>query len=342
MSIKETVDSAASRPIAALGVSGTRALLGFVGLMYYLSHYSDRHYLFGPGADSVLPHRLFVEYVQEKKSFSLYAWNTSEVWFETLFHLGLLAALAVTVGVGGRAILAAHGILLWSIYERQSALIDGGDNLAQLVIPILLLTNCYQHFSISSGFAHRLLGRLPGSVRSLGVPLHNLGVAAIAVQMCLVYVVSGLYKVQGEAWQDGTALFYIMRVPEFELPGLSSLVYNNDLLVFLGTYGTTLFLVYFPLGILVPALRPWTAIASIAFHVSIGVFMGLTAFALTMVACDLIFLSPALSRAGQAARTIGKRWTQRRAESFHPTVAEPSLTERDNQVEAPVLQTGNQ
>ncbi|MCX4583771.1 HTTM domain-containing protein [Streptomyces sp. NBC_01481] len=341
MSIKESIDSAASRPVAALGVSGTRALLGFVGFMYYLSHYSDRHYLFGPGADSVLPHRLFVEQVQEKGSFSLYTWSTSEAWFEAVFHLGLLAALAVTLGVGGRAVLAAHGIFLWSLYERQTAVIDGGDNLAQLVIPMLLLTNCYQHFSFSSGSARRVIGRLPESVRSLGVPLHNLGVAAIAVQMCLVYVVSGLYKVQGEAWQDGTALFYIMRVPEFELPGVSSFVYNSDILVFLGTYGTALFLVYFPMGILVPSLRPWTAAASIAFHVSIGVFMGLTAFALTMIACDLIFLSSALSRARQIGRTIGKRWTQKHPESLRIMATEQGAPDNDNPVDAPVPQPAN-
>ncbi|MFF8394372.1 hypothetical protein [Streptomyces sp. NPDC016172] len=337
MSIKKTLDSAASRPVAALGVSGTRALLGFVGLMYYLSHYGDRSYLFGPGADSVLPHRLFLEQIQEKGSFSLYAWSTSEVWFEAVFHLGVLAALAVTVGVGGRAVLAAHGILLWSLYERQSAFLDGGDNLAQLVIPFLLLTNCYQNFSFSSGVADRVVGRLPGSVRALGVPLHNLGVVAIAVQMCLVYVVSGLYKVQGDVWQDGTALFYIMRVPEFELPGLSNLVYNNDLLVFLGTYSTTLFLVYFPMGILVPSLRPWTAAASIAFHVSIGVFMGLTAFALTMIACDLIFLSSALSRARQRARTLRERWTQKQPGSI-PTVTDQDAPESDTPAPAPVPQ----
>ncbi|GAA4556278.1 HTTM domain-containing protein [Streptomyces collinus] len=337
MSIKKTIDSAASRPVAALGVSGTRALLGFVGLMYYLSHYGDRSYLFGPGADSVLPHRLFLEQIQEKGSFSLYAWSTSEVWFEAVFHLGVLAALAVTVGVGGRAVLAAHGILLWSLYERQSAFLDGGDNLAQLVIPFLLLTNCYQNFSFSSGVADRVVGRLPGSVRALGVPLHNLGVVAIAVQMCLVYVVSGLYKVQGDVWQDGTALFYIMRVPEFELPGLSNLVYNNDLLVFLGTYSTTLFLVYFPMGILVPSLRPWTAAASIAFHVSIGVFMGLTAFALTMIACDLIFLSSALSRARKLARTLRERWTQKQPGSI-PTVTDQDAPESDAPAPVPVPQ----
>ncbi|MFD9396038.1 hypothetical protein ACFWBB_36465 [Streptomyces sp. NPDC060000] len=133
-----------------------------------------------------------------------------------------------------------------------------------------------------------------------------------------------------------------MRVPEFELPGVSSLVYNNDLIVFLGTYGTTLFLVYFPMGILVPSLRPWTAAASIAFHVSIGVFMGLTGFVLTMIACDLIFLSSALSRAGRTARTLGKRWTQRRAGGLRPTAAEQGMPAGGPPVDAAVPEPVNQ
>ncbi|MFF7858695.1 hypothetical protein [Streptomyces sp. NPDC007904] len=90
---------------------------------------------------------------------------------------------------------------------------------------------------------------------------------------------------------------------EFELPGWSHLVYESDALVVLGTYGTVAFLVYFPLGVLVPALRPWAAAASICFHVSIAFFMGLTGFALTMIACDLVFLSDALDRAATRLRT---------------------------------------
>jgi hypothetical protein len=128
-------------------------------------------------------------------------------------------------------------------------------------------------------------------------PSTTLGVLAVALQMCLVYVTSGLYKVQRQLWQDGTALFYVMRVPEFSLPGVSEIVYNNDFLVLSGAYATVIFLVYFPLGILVPRLRPWAAVTSMGFHISIAVFMGLTDFALTMVACDLILLSRGISEA---------------------------------------------
>ncbi|MDN3297737.1 HTTM domain-containing protein [Streptomyces ficellus] len=300
-----SIDQFGSTPFAVLGVSGTRALLGFVGFMFYVSQYADRHYLFGPSG--VESWSRFLTILEETDTYSLYAVSTSTAWFEFLFHLGMLLALAVTLGVGGRPVLALHGVFLWSVYQRDQFLLDGGDNLAYLVIPMLLLTRCYDRLSLTSGLAERVKDRLPGGLRATQNPLHNLGVLAIAVQICLVYVTSGLYKVQGKLWQDGTALFYIMRIPEFELPGWSRLVYDNDLLVIGGTYATTLFLVYFPLGVLVPKLRPWAALASIGFHLSIAFFMGLTGFALTMVACDLIFLSRPLGAGVRLAYRLRER-----------------------------------
>ncbi|MCC3768925.1 HTTM domain-containing protein [Streptomyces sp. UNOC14_S4] len=289
------LDRMSSHHFGVLGVSGTRLLLGFVGFMYYASQYGDRKYLFGPGG--ALPWAEFTAKVHENETFSLYAFSSSSLWFEIVFHAGMLTALAVTCGVGGRVGLAVHWVFLWSIYQRQPVLLDGGDNLAYIVIPMLLLTRCYDRFSFPSGLSRKIAERVPATLRSLSEPIHNLGILAIAMQMCLVYMVSGLYKVQGKMWQDGTALFYVLRVSEFSLPGVSDLVYNNDMLVFLGTYSTTIFLAYFPLGILVPQLRPWAAVISISFHVAIGVLMGLTSFALTMIACDLIFLSGALGAA---------------------------------------------
>ncbi|MEW2810151.1 HTTM domain-containing protein [Streptomyces massasporeus] len=297
-------------PVAVTGVSGTRVLLGFVGLMYYVSQYQERNYLFGP--DGVLPHD---EFRAQLTGFSLYALSASPAFFQVVYHLGIAAALAVTLGVGGRPGLALHWVLLWSVYQRQPGLLDGGDNLAYVVIPFLLLTRCYDRFVLPTGLASRLAERAPGRLRAVSVPFHNLGVLMVAVQICLVYVVSGLYKVMGEKWQDGTALFYIMRVAEFELPGWSGLVYENDVLVVLGTYGTVAFLVYFPMGVLVPALRHWAAAASIGFHLSIAFFMGLTGFALTMIACDLVFLSGALDRA--------LLWARARLPRARTTDAEP-------------------
>ncbi|MDH3038365.1 HTTM domain-containing protein [Streptomyces sp. TRM75561] len=336
--ITDRLDFWSLRPVAVTGVSGTRVLLGFVGLMYYVSQYQERNYLFGP--DGVLPHE---DFKAQLTGFSLYTLSASPWYFQLVYHLGIAAALAVMLGVGGRPGLAVHWALLWSVYQRQPGLLDGGDNLAYVVIPFLLLTRCYDRFALPVGLASRLARRVPGHLRALSVPFHNLGVLMVAAQICLVYVVSGLYKVMGEEWQDGTALFYIMRVAEFELPGWSHLVYENDALVVLGTYGTVAFLVYFPVGVLVPALRPWAAAASICFHLSIAFFMGLTGFALTMIACDLVFLSGALDRAllwvrgrlpGSRASRSG-RTSQADAASADPATAERPSGENTTQPSAP-------
>ncbi|MFJ7180214.1 hypothetical protein ACIQXA_28350 [Streptomyces massasporeus] len=299
------LDRLSSSPAAVTGVSGTRALIGFIGFMFYASNYAERGYLFGP--DGVYRWQDFIQGVHENDTFSLYALSTSQAWFELVFHLGMIAALAVTLGVGGRLVLAVHWVFLWSVYQRIPLILDGGDNLAYIVLPMLLLTNCYDRFSFSTGLVRRWAGRVPGVVRAMAPALHNLGVVAVAAQICLVYIVSGLYKVQGRMWQDGTALFYVLRIPEFEWPGVSRLVYENDMLVMAGTYGATLFMVYFPLGVLVRSLRPWAALGSIGLHLSIALLMGLTSFALTMVACDLIFLSKGVEAGLRRAQATGLR-----------------------------------
>ncbi|MET9662424.1 HTTM domain-containing protein [Streptomyces sp. NPDC006510] len=315
------IDGWASSPVSVVGVSGTRVLLGFIGLMFYVSQYGDREFLFGP--DGVLPWREFTERIAANDSFSLYAINSSNAWFQVIFHLGIIGALMVMLGIGGRIGLAVHWIFLWSIYERQTVLLDGGDNLAYLVIIMLLLTRCYDRFSFPTGIGEKIVNRLPSQMRAIGDPLHNIGVVAIALQVCLVYIVSGLYKVQGQMWQDGTALFYVLRVPEFTFPALSHFVYENDFLVFSGTYVTVLFLVYFPLGILVPALRPWAAVMSIGFHLGIALLMGLTGFALTMVACDLVFLSRGLDEAISLAGQLLQRVRTRSSAGSTPEVNSP-------------------
>ncbi|MGW2743167.1 hypothetical protein [Streptomyces sp. NPDC001450] len=77
------------------------------------------------------------------------------------------------------------------------------------------------------------------------------------------------------------------------LPGVSNLICHHDSLVVAGSYVTVFFLVYFPVGVLVPTLRPWAAAMSISFHVAIALFMGLTGFTLTMIA-----LRPRVPRQG--------------------------------------------
>lgn len=274
-----------------IGASLTRVGLGLVTLSYYLIHYGDRHFLFGP--DGVWPWSNFHETLRESGSFSLYALSRADLWFELLFHAGIVVSLLVVVGFRTRAAVVVHYVLTWSIYQRNPTLLDGGDNLLYLVVLYLVAVDCGAHFSIDAARRRRrgVDDGLRGLRYRVGSLLHHAGVAAIAVQVCVLYLTSGLYKVQGQKWQDGTALYYILRVPEFTWPGWSERVYMNAFLVTVLTYATVLFQLSFPFLL----LNRYTRLAAVAgglfFHVGIALFMGLAAFSATMISVELLLLS---------------------------------------------------
>ncbi|MDR7556104.1 MAG: DCC1-like thiol-disulfide oxidoreductase family protein [Armatimonadota bacterium] len=119
--------------------------------------------------------------------------------------------------------------------------------------------------------------------RAVRAVAHNAGVALIVAQLSLVYLSTGFYKTMGELWQQGTALYYILRVDEFSLPGRAEVVYRSTPLVVLGTYGTVVFELMF-----LPCLaNRWTRYAvlatGVAFHAAIAYLMGLVTFAWSML-----------------------------------------------------------
>lgn len=50
----------------------------------------------------------------------------------------------------------------------------------------------------------------------------------------------------GEPWQNGTALYYILQVKEFNLPWIGNLITSSDILIVFGTYFTVMLQVAFP------------------------------------------------------------------------------------------------
>ncbi|AMM19820.1 hypothetical protein AX769_06200 [Frondihabitans sp. PAMC 28766] len=241
-------------------------------------------------------------------SFSIYALTPSPLFFQVAFHLGLVIAVAVTLGIGGRPILALHYVFLWSLYMTNSSFMDGGDALVAAAIPFLLLTRCYTNFTLNGLRVTR-----SGHARPAGAlisALNNTGVLLIAAQLSIVYLMAGLYKVQGRLWQDGTALYYILRVPEFFWPGITPLVFSQGWLLVIGAYGTVLVSIFFPVLVWFRAGRPVAVLSMVGFHIAIGLLMGLTSFALIMIAADTVFVSQHVDGLRLRVRSYARRTSQ--------------------------------
>jgi len=278
----------ASRPHFLTGASVFRIVAGLAFLYQLLVVYAQRRYLFGP--DGVYPYDLFLDQL-DAGSFSLYALSRSLVGFEVLYHATIALAVAWLVGWRTRLTTPLLWIAIWSLRERNPFLWDGGDNVMQLALIFACFAQVGGRFSFDAT-RRELAGA--GPMSPLSAMAHNAGVLACAMQICLVYGVAGLLKVQGESWQNGTALYYALRGGEFTWPGYSEWIFENGPLLALLSYSTVAFQVSFTfLLFLGRRLRVAAVLAGLSFHIGIIVFMSLTTFGAFMMAVDLMFVTDA-------------------------------------------------
>ncbi|MFG2498413.1 HTTM domain-containing protein [Streptomyces sp. NPDC048441] len=129
---------------------------------------------------------------------------------------------------------------------------------------------------------------------------HNAALLVIMVEACLIYATAGWYKIQGSRWQDGTAVYYPLRLDYFSpWPALSDLLASHGLMVMLVTYGTVAVQVAFPFTLFNRRVKNVLLAAMICEHAVIAVVLGLPFFSLAMIAADAVFLpTPFLRRVG--------------------------------------------
>ncbi|MFE6159685.1 HTTM domain-containing protein [Streptomyces sp. NPDC056486] len=126
---------------------------------------------------------------------------------------------------------------------------------------------------------------------------HNAALLVIMVEACLIYATAGWYKIQGSRWQDGTAIYYPLRLDYFSpWPALSDLLASHGLMVMLVTYGTVAVQVAFPFTLFNRRVKNVLLAAMICEHAVIAVVLGLPFFSLAMIAADAVFLPTSFLR----------------------------------------------
>jgi hypothetical protein len=221
-----------------------------------------------------------------------------------------LAGLGLVLDV--RPLLSTFVALaaFWLLELRTPAILDGGDNITRLTLMYMLLLSPDGR------------GAKPGSLRTW---FHNLGVLAVALQLCMLYLTSGFMKATGERWQHGTAMYLISQVETFSLPAARA-IFHDPIAATLASYVPMLFQLWFPIAMLSRVKLLWLAIG-IGFHLGVATFMGLIAFSTVMIGLELFLITDAeyamlrrwtataLERArplAQRLRVIGAAWPRRR------------------------------
>jgi len=310
-----------------IGLSILRLVVGICGVEYYVSDLGHRDMLWGPNAyisisdaRGTLPEPLT----------SLYFWSHSEVWFNAVFFVGLAVAALFTV-YGGRALTFVHLIFMWSIYDRNQDVLEGGDNLVRIILIFMVfaVTNRYLTPRSKSLRQRASAPATRPQLRYLSTSAHNIAATLIVFQVVVVYAVAGYYKLTGSMWNTGVAAYYVSHINQFTMFGLYPSAMNN---LWLGWFVSTFTIVVeCAVPFVIVTRRRWLREMVVAglesMHVGIIVCMGLVAFGLIMIGADFTLLKDSDYRnLGARARRIRHR--RGPAATTPPAAGDSSARER--------------
>lgn len=288
------------RPHRLYAASVLRVGVGTLILLFVVEHVNSIQFMWGPqGAVDLDLYRTFAH----ASSWLLFSLNGSAAATYWWFFLTFVAALLFTFGIWVRITTPLLTYCVFSVFIRDEFALDGGHNLIILTLLYLCFVRSDRYLTITA----KRFWSDEASIAKHWVPIliHNVAMFLILAQMSVVYFWSGTDKIMGHKWQDGTALYYIMRVDTFQLPGISHYIYDSATLVTLLTYGTICFEISFAVLLWNRRLRSALYLGAICMHGGIAVFMGLTYFSATMLVLDtVIFDDNAYRRAVHLVRHI--------------------------------------
>lgn len=261
-----------ARTLLALGTFGTLATTSISALFVVTPSVAAP-----PSCSGVAALSLFCIAPHDKTGLELSRWIAS------------LTLLIVASGWRPRITALPHWWISASLIASATA-IDGGDHvtavLTLLLLPIALTDDRAWHWEDRHCADERATARMMASFAGL----------AIRVQVAAIYLQSSLAKLGVPEWVDGTALYYWMNDPSFGPSGwlrpfVMSLMTSR--LVVAVTWGTIVLEFALALGLVVsPRARPYLLVFGISLHAAIGVVIGLTSFALAMIAALILYLHP--------------------------------------------------
>ncbi|MEU9101845.1 hypothetical protein [Streptomyces sp. NPDC048361] len=299
----------ASRKHRLIGIALLRIVIGLATVMYCLADYGNRRFLWGPDSYNSIE---TAKAALSHGSFSLYLFSHSTVWFEIVFHLTILVS-AVYMVYGGRALTLVQAILMWSLHNRNQDVLEGGDNLVQILVIFMVFTvsNAY----LAPGAKRRRARFSEQTGPSVPTVLHNLAAYLIVFQTAVLYFAAGYWKITGKMWQDGVAMYYVSRLTGFQMWPAYAHLMSNAYVTTAVSYFTIFTELALPFAIL--SARGWVrkanTLALEGMHLGIMAFMGLVCFGLLMIGADCTCLrdedyralkSRATSLASRLARRV--------------------------------------
>ena len=192
--------------------------------------------------------------------------------------VNLLAAVGVLLGFLTRTSLAFAFLTLLSFHQRNIFILNSADLIFRNMLFFMIFTPSGLAYSLDRFIAVRR-GRVQGPPAEKAPWALRL----IQIQFSMVYIATVMFKMKGEPWADGTAIYIATRLDEFAKSPMPFLLNNLIVIKFL-TWSTLV--VEMSLGTLVwiKEFRYWVLLAGVGLHLGIEMTMNIPLFEYIMIA----------------------------------------------------------
>lgn len=267
-----------------------RILYGLGLLLTLVPSLPERSLLWGPASFWVDP---------EARRRGFFTFDTlfpkdNPLVFDLVFFLMIVLVILFTIGFRTRLMTVLVFVLVFALQANNPYVLNGGDTLYRITMLFLIFANLGAHYSVDSWLAKRRRSRKPR--KQLIAPhivnaAHNAALLLCCFQIIIVYVVSGIWKLTGDEWLNGTALFYALRIDAFMVyPAFNELLWQSSLIMYVVTFVALWVQTLFPIALLWRPTRIFVLASLVFMHSGIGILLGLWPFSLVMIALDMLFI----------------------------------------------------
>lgn len=208
-------------------------------------------------------------------------------------HIAALVVIAMlTIGLFSRVTSVLTFVITVSYALRVPGALFGLDQINALLAMYLMLGPSGACYSVDRWWARRRGRADNATAPSIGA---NVGIRLMQVHMCVIYLFSGLGKLQGDTWWDGSAMWGAVASLEYQSMDLTWMA-SWPLLVSFLTHLTVWWEVSYSALVWPRLTRGLVILVAIPLHLGIALGLGMITFGLAMLIGNAAFVSPALTR----------------------------------------------
>lgn len=237
-------------------------------------------------ADGLVPRDRAIDVMQEviRPPFAWFLWPDS--MNASVHAVLLILCVLILLGVKTRWLAPFAWIIHMGFLQRNYAILFGADIISGLMLFYLMFTRCDERLSVLSRFRGPRRGGAGATTDLVSSAFARL----LQIQLGVIYAYTGLEKLKGASWWDGTALWTVLGNPQMVTLNMAW-VRSFPAAIAAITFATVVFEIYWPAAILIPRLRRLWLAVGVAFHCGIAALMALWTFSLVMLAPYWLFLT---------------------------------------------------